>query len=173
MKRILATAALAGALALSGATAAAALEYPAAPSRGGVDTGTVSPGGSPTFTGSGMTPGESVTITITCTPGQGAATTSSAVVIADGQGAFTYTAVMETPGVCTLTAVGAGSGATATAQVTVTGQVTTQAAVSAQGLANTGLESSTALWGAAGLGVLTVGTIAVVSSRRRGKPSEA
>ncbi len=173
MKRILATAALAGAVALSGATAASALEYPAAPARGGVDTGTVSPGGSPTFSGSGMTPGESVTITITCTTSEGAVVTTSAVVVADGQGAFTYTAVMDAPGVCTLTAVGAGSGAAATAQVTVTGHVTNQAAASSRGLANTGIEASTALWGAAGIGALTLGTAALVVSRRRVPSSHA
>ncbi|KQO01856.1 hypothetical protein ASF21_09860 [Arthrobacter sp. Leaf234] len=58
-------------------------------------------------------------------------------------------------------------------RVTVTGRVTTHAAASAQGPANTGLGSFTTLWGAAGLGVLTVGTLAVFSTRRGGKPSEA
>ncbi|WP_157365835.1 hypothetical protein [Arthrobacter sp. Leaf234] len=51
--------------------------------------------------------------------------------------------------------------------------MTTHAAASAQGPANTGLGSFTTLWGAAGLGVLTVGTLAVFSTRRGGKPSEA
>lgn len=166
MKRILATAALAGTLALTGATAASAFEYPATPAQGGVNTGTTTPGGSVTFTGPGMTPGETVTVTITCIAANGAASTTSGTTVAAADGSFTYTAVMNTAGSCTLTAVGAGSGATVTAQVNVAGQVTTQA-VSRSGLANTGVDSSTALWGAAGIGALTLGTAAVFVARRR------
>lgn len=187
MKRILATIAVAGALTLSGAAAASALEYPAAPAQGGVDTGSVSPGGPATFTGSGMTPGEQVTVTISCSPGgDGAATTTTVVVVADAQGNFAHTAVMNEPGLCTLTAVGAGQGTTVSANVTVHGQVLAQAAPAAQGasstgsasstesaassgLANTGVDGSTALWGIAGVGALTLGTVAVAASRRRSK----
>lgn len=185
MKRILATVAVAGALTLSGAAATSALEYPAAPAQGGVDTGSVSPGGSATFTGSGMTPGEQVTVTITCSPGgDGAATMTTVVVVADAQGNFAHTAVMNEPGLCTLTAVGAGQGTTVSANVTVNGQVLAQAAPAAQdassagstssaGLANTGVDGSTALWGVAGIGALTLGTVAVAASRRRSKDTMA
>ncbi|MDN4612572.1 hypothetical protein [Arthrobacter burdickii] len=171
MKRIMATVAIAGALTLSGATAAAALDYPAAPARGGVDTGTVSPGGAATFTGSGMTPGESVTITVTCN-GSDYSSIESATVVADAQGNFTYRAVLNVPGACTLTAVGTGSGATATAQVSVVdgvAQTPTTGQGPAGGLASTGLDDSTALWGAAGIGALTLGTAALAASRHRPK----
>ncbi len=187
MKRILVTIAVAGAFTLSGAAGASALDYPAAPAQGGVDTGSVNPGGPVTFTGSGMAPGEQVTVTISCSPGGGAAaTTTTVVVVADAQGNFAHTAVMNEPGLCTLTAVGAGQGATVRADVTVNGQVLAQAAPAAQGassagsasstgsassagLANTGVDASTALWGVAGIGALTLGTVVVAASRRRSK----
>ncbi|OUM40868.1 hypothetical protein B8W73_10805 [Arthrobacter agilis] len=145
-----------------------------------MDTGTVSPGGAATFTGSGMTPGESVTITVTCN-GSDYSSIESATVVADAQGNFTYRAVLNVPGVCTLKAVGAGSGATATAQVSVSGAARTVAssqgpastgqglANTGQGLANTGLDGSMILWGATGIGALTLGTVAVAASRRRAK----
>jgi LPXTG-motif cell wall-anchored protein len=169
MRKILVTAALTGTLALTGMTAASAVElYPATPATGGVDTGTTPPGGPVTFTGNGMTANEQVTITITCTSAQGAATTTTATVTADARGTFSYTAVMDNPGSCTFTAVGSGSAATAAAQVSVADRATSQSVVaSGQGLASTGVDSSTALWGAAGIGALVLGSAAVVVSRRR------
>jgi hypothetical protein len=119
-----------------------------------------------------MAPGEAVTITITCTA-DGSAPTTSAAVVADDQGNFTYSAVLNAAGGCTLTAVGTGSGATATAQVSVAGGVTQTLASSqgpaSTGLASTGLDGSAVLWGAAGIGALTLGTVAVAASRRRTK----
>ena len=166
MRKIIATAALAGALTLTGAAAASAT-YPANPATGGVDSGTTTPGGTTNLTGSGMTSGENVVVTIDCTDDNGASSTTSETVVANADGSFSYAAVMNTSGQCSLSAVGASSGAIVTAQVTVAGEVTTQAAPAGADLAETGLGTSTALWGAAGVGALTLGTAAVVMGRRR------
>jgi hypothetical protein len=197
MKKMLATTALVGALTLTGAAAASA--YPANPARGGVDSGTTNEGGTTNLTGTGMNPGETVEVTLDCAPGAGAAATSVESVVADADGSFSYTTVMNTAGQCSLVAVGAASGATVTAQVTVLGKVTSQtasvgagqaaaggsndtsssatgqaaaagsadASSSATGLADTGLDTPIALWGAAGVGGLVFGAAALVVSRRR------
>ena len=178
MKRILATTALAGALTLTGAAAASAVtadSYPASPARGGVNTGTTTPGGSVDFSGSGFTPGETVGVTVSCTTTQGGTSTSTGSAAADGRGTFTYTAVFNAAGQCSLKAVGAASGATVTAQVTVAGQAaagpvatgTDKKAALGAGLANTGIDTPLALWGAAGVGALTLGAASVTVARRR------
>lgn len=182
MKKTVATVTLAGAVLLAGAASASATtaQYPSTPARCGVGAGSIGAGGSVDLTCGGMTPEEQVEVTTACTPaGGGAATTAGGVTNADGRGAITYTAALGTAGNCLLTAVGSGSGATGSATVIVTGTVAAQGAGSASGaaatttggtgLANTGADSSSAVWGAAGIGALALGTVVVAVSRRRSR----
>jgi hypothetical protein len=169
MKRALVTIGLAGLLSLHGVTAANAAEYPASPAQGGVDTGTVTPGGSVDFGGSGMTPGDPVAIDTTCTGGDSEPTSAFGSVNADAQGNFTYTAVITGSGTCTLTAQGNGSAAPVTSQVTVIEPTASTADTTSalEGLAATGLGTPLLIWGAVGLGSLGLGTLAVATAGRR------
>ena len=216
MKKTATTLSLTAAVLLSGAAAATAAEYPAAPARCGVGAGSVGVGGSVDLGCGGMTPQEPVTVTMTCTPaGTGAATTGRDTVNADDRGSIVYTTIVNTAGDCVLTAVSAGSGVSGSATVTATSTVTVQAAGAAtggsgvtggsstaggssttggsgatgksgatggssttggsgatdtaggSGLANTGADSSVAVWGAAGIGALALGTVALSISQRR------
>ena len=119
MKRALITAALAGVITVHGLTAAHASEYPAAPAQGGVDTGSISPGGSVEFDGTGLTPDEQGTVITRCAGTDGATTTASAPLRANTAGEFSYVATIDTAGECTLSAEGNATTTPITAQVSV------------------------------------------------------
>lgn len=183
MKKTAATLALAGTLLLTGAATATAGEYPANPAQCGVGAGSVGVGGSVDFGCGGLTPEETVTVTITCSPANdGTAIVTRTTVVADGSGSITYSTVADTAGVCEFAAVGATSGAAGAATVTVTGAVTAQSGTGGSGsastgaagtgtaeagLAATGADASLAIWGAAGAGALALGAVAITISQRR------
>lgn len=172
MKRALITAGLTGVITIHGLTTAYAVDYPAAPAQGGVDTGSITPGGSVDFEGSGMTPNEQIAVNTTCTADDGAATTASAPISADAAGSFAYTTTIDTAGQCTLTAQGSATTLPVTAQVTV--QDPAAAGIPVPGdaeassvLAATGVHAPLLVWAGVGLGALGVGTLAVATAGRR------
>ena len=92
MKKSLAALALAGTIALAASAPAMAVDYPA-PAPGTVSSATVTVGGTVVFSGTGFTPGETITITITFTAApQGAAApgTSNGIAMAVPRRAFTW-----------------------------------------------------------------------------------
>ncbi len=178
MKKTAATLSLAGALLVTGGTTATAAEqYPANPAQCGVGAGSVGVGGSIDLGCGGLTPAETVTVTKTCSPANdGTAIVTRSTLVADGSGSITYSTVADTAGVCELAVVGASSGSTGSATVTVTGAVSAQSgtgtgsartSAGGSGLAATGADASVALWGAAGIGALALGAVAVTVSQRR------
>lgn len=132
MRKTLSTLALAGALALTGGTAAAANEYPAPPVSGSVSDATVQAGETFYFYGSGFEAGETVTIAVSSNQGGGAGGAGAAFVpvkfdapasytaTADAEGNLTQAITIDKPGRHWITATGE-SGATATASVVVQG----------------------------------------------------
>ncbi|GAA3309948.1 hypothetical protein GCM10017710_05500 [Arthrobacter ramosus] len=200
LKKSLAVLALAGTIALGASAPAMAVNYPA-PSPGTVSSGTVTVGGFVTFSGTGFTPGETITITITFTAApQGAAApgTSNGIAmavpgalhlapttvtaVANSSGAFSTNVSLSAAGTYQLTAVGATSGHSVTATVVAAGVSgaglantggTGLANTGGTGLANTGVDSSLILWGLVGAGALVAGTASVVVARRRAKNETA
>ena len=192
MKKSIAALALAGSIALIGAVPAmAATPYPAPPAGGTVSDGTVAPGETFTFSGSGFLAGESITITVTLTRspqaiGGGLSGGASMAVpakinlplapqsfgtTADARGNFAFPISISEAGTYSVAAVGNTSGKTAgPVTVTVSG-----AAVGAglantgnsTALANTGADSSLLLWSLVGGGALAAGITSVVVVRRR------
>ena len=132
MKKILASVALAGLLTLGAGTMAAqaAPDYPAAPPAATVSTGTVTPGGSVTFAGTGFTPGEIIDVTVVQSSpvaggaigglggGLGAsvpmiikpAAPTAFTTTAAADGSFSVPVTLEQTGTYTLTATGRTSG---------------------------------------------------------------
>ena len=183
MKRLIATGAATGFLALTLAATPALATYP--PDPGGnsnQNTNTVPEGGNVDFTFGGQTPflpGATVTITSTCvapdgTVFQGPSTTATA----DAKGLVNVSLTFTRPGVCTVTATGPGKVpggiVTATAKVTVTakggGGGTGGGGTSGGGggaLATTGANNNTLTIAAIGGGLLLAGVGAVAVARRR------
>ncbi|MDQ0031433.1 LPXTG cell wall anchor domain-containing protein [Arthrobacter bambusae] len=198
MKKALSVLALAGTIALAASAPAMAVDYPA-PAPGTVSSATVTVGGTVVFSGTGFTPGETITITITFTPApQGAAapgtssgiamgvpgalplapTTTQTTAVANSSGGFSTDVTLTAPGTYQLTAEGAISHHTVTATVVAAGVSTAGLAntggtglanTGGTGLANTGVDSSLILWGVVGAGALVAGTASVVVARRRAK----
>lgn len=190
MKKSLAAITLAGSIALMGAVPAMA--YNAPPSQGTVSDGTLTPGQTCTFSGSGFIAGESITITVTLTGAPQASSggfgggVSMAVPTkinmplaaqtfstkADANGNFAYQLSISEAGTYTLTATGATSGKVVTQSVTVSGAAVGAGLAntgSATALANTGADSSLILWSLVGAGALAAGITSVVVVRRRAK----
>jgi LPXTG-motif cell wall-anchored protein len=197
MKKSLAALALAGSIALVGAVPAIAnTPYPAPSTPGTVSDGTVAPGETFTFSGSGFLAGEAITVTVTLTRapqaigGSFSGGASMAVpakinlplapqsfaTTADANGNFAFPVSISEAGTYTLTATGAVSGNTVTSSVTVAGAtVGTGVATSgsASELADTGANSSMLLWSLVGAGALAAGATSVVVVRRRAKAEAA
>lgn len=201
LKKSLAALALASTVALAASAPAMAVDYPA-PAPGTVSSSTVTVGGTVVFSGTGFTPGETITVTISFTPAaQGAAapgtsngvamavpgalplapTTTTVNAVANSSGAFSTNVTLNAAGTYQLTAVGATSGHTVTATVVATGvsgaglanNGGAGLANTGTGLANTGVDSSLILWGLVGAGALVAGTTSVVVVRRRAKTEAA
>ena len=197
MNKSLAAIALAGSIAMLGAVPAMATNtYPAPPSQGTVSDGTVAPGETFTFSGSGFIAGESITITVTLTGAPQASSggfgggVSMAVptkinlplapqtfsTTADANGNFAFPMSISEAGTYTLTATGQTSGKTVTSTVKVSGAaVGTSLADTGNGtaLANTGADSSLLLWSLVGGGALAAGITSVVVVRRRANADAA
>ena len=202
MKKSLAALTLAGSIALVGAVPAVATNYPAPNSSVAVSDASVAPGEAFTFSGTGFTPGEGITITVTPTgtPAASGGSVSAGSLsisgriplapstlgaVADANGAFAAPVAIDTPGAYALTATGNTSGHTV-GPVTVvvggtalsntggnTGTGTGLANTGGVPLANTGADSSLILWSLVGAGALAAGTASVVVARRRAKNTEA
>ncbi|MEQ4518751.1 LPXTG cell wall anchor domain-containing protein [Pseudarthrobacter sp. B907] len=197
MKKSLAAVALAGSIALVGAVPAMAVTpYPAPPAQGTVSDGTVAPGEAFTFSGSGFTPGEAITVTVTLTgapqalggsTGGGVSMAVSGKISlpmatqtfstkADANGNFALPLTISEAGTYTLTATGQTSGKTVTATVKVSGAAVGTSLAntgSGAGLANTGADASLLLWTLVGGGALAAGITSVVVVRRRAKADVA
>ncbi|MBT2515734.1 LPXTG cell wall anchor domain-containing protein [Arthrobacter sp. ISL-30] len=195
MKKSIAAIALAGLIALTASAPATAATYPAPPATGTVSDGTVAPGETFTFSGTGFIPGEAITITVTLTAtpqaiggsfsgGASAAVPAKIVLptatqtfstVANSAGAFSFPLSISEPGTYTLAATGATSGRTVTASVTVAGAATGTGLATTTGgtpLANTGADSSLVLWSLVGAGALAAGAASVITVRRRAKATE-
>lgn len=203
MRKSLAALTLAGSIALVGAVPAVAnnANYPAPNTSVAVSDASVAPGEAFIFSGTGFTPGEGITITITPTGtpaasggsvSAGSLAVSSRIplapstlgTVADGNGAFAASIVINEPGAYALTATGNSSGVTVgpvTVVVggaalsntgTTTGTGTGLANTGGVPLANTGADSSLILWSLVGAGALAAGTASVVVARRRAKSTE-
>jgi LPXTG-motif cell wall-anchored protein len=196
MKKSLAAIALAGSIAFVGAVPAMAnTPYPAPSTSGTVSDGTVAPGETFTFSGSGFVAGEAITVTVTLTRapqavGGGFAGGASMAVpakinlplapqtfatTADANGNFAFPVSISEAGTYTLTATGA-SGHTVTSSVTVAGAAVgtgVSTSGSAAELADTGANSTMLLWSLVGAGALAAGATSVVVVRRRAKVEAA
>ncbi len=203
MRKSLAALTLAGSIALLGAVPAVAnnANYPAPNTTVAVSDASLAPGEAFVFSGTGFTPGEGITITVTPTGTPAASGSVSAgslsvsariplapstlSTVADGNGAFSASVVINEPGgAYALTATGNSSGVTVGPVTVVVGG----AALSNTGgnagtgtglantggvpLANTGADSSLILWSLVGAGALAAGTASVVVARRRAKGTE-
>ncbi|TQS92782.1 LPXTG cell wall anchor domain-containing protein [Arthrobacter sp. TS-15] len=203
MRKSLAALTLAGSIALLGAVPAVAnnANYPAPNTSVAVSDASVAPGEAFVFSGTGFTPGEGITITVTPTgtpaasggsvsagslsvSGRISLAPSTVSAVADGNGAFSASIVINEPGTYALTATGNTSGVTV-GPVTVvvggaalsntgsnTGAGTGLANTGGVPLANTGADSSLILWSLVGAGALAAGTASVVVARRRAKGTE-
>lgn len=127
-----------------GALPAVAEDYPAPTVQGTVSDGTVTPGQTFTFSGTGFLAGEQINITVTLTRapqamGGGSAGAASMAVpakinlpmgtqtfstTADANGKFAFPISLSEAGTYTLTATGVTSGKTVTSSVTVAGSAT-------------------------------------------------
>lgn len=204
MRKSLAALTLAGSIALIGAVPAVAnnANYPAPNTSVAVSDASVAPGEAFVFSGTGFTPGEGITITITPTGAPAASggsvsagslavsgriplAPSTLGAVADGNGAFSASIVISEPGAYAITATGNTSGVTV-GPVTVivggaalsntggntTGTGTGLANTGGVPLANTGADSSLILWSLVGAGALAAGSASVVVARRRAKGTE-
>lgn len=194
MKRIISAVLLSGAVTLMGAAGAQAVTYPAPAPAVSVSDGTLAPGETFTFSGTGFTPGETIQITISNENvtaggvggggggGRGASvslvirpaavTTSTAV--ADSTGKFSIPVTLNEAGVYTLTAKGLTSGKTESAVVTVVAPTVAVAGETTSGgdnLAKTGADGSLVVWSAVGLGALALGAGSVIAVRRKASES--
>jgi LPXTG-motif cell wall-anchored protein len=192
LKKSFAAIALAGSITLIGAGPAMAT-YPAPTTSGTVSDGTVAPGETFTFSGSGFLAGEAISVTVTLTrapQASGGAFSGGAsmavpakinlplapqtfATTADANGNFAFPVSISEAGTYALTATGLTSGNTVTSSVTVAGATVVNGGVSTSGsaaeLADTGSDASLLLWGAAGIGALGLGAAGVIISRRRNK----
>lgn len=201
MRKSLAALTLAGSIALLGAVPAVAnnANYPAPNTSVAVSDASVAPGEAFVFSGTGFTPGEGITITVTPTGTPAASGSVSAGSLsvaariplapstlsatADGNGAFSAPIVINEPGAYSITATGNSSGVkvgpvsvvVGGAALSNTGGSTGTGLANTGGvpLANTGADSSLILWSLVGAGALAAGTASVVVARRRAKGTEA
>ncbi|MFJ4262332.1 LPXTG cell wall anchor domain-containing protein [Paenarthrobacter nicotinovorans] len=203
MRKSLAALTLAGSIALLGAVPAVAnnANYPAPNTGVTVSDASVAPGEPFVFSGTGFTPFEGITITVTPTgtpAASGGSVSAGSLSVsgriplapstlgatADGNGAFSASIVINEPGTYSVSARGNSSGVTA-GPVTVvvggaalsntggtTGTGTNLANTGGVPLANTGADSSLILWSLVGAGALAAGTASVVVARRRAKSTE-
>ena len=184
MKRLLATGAATGFLALTLAAAPALATYP--PNPGGnsnQNTNTIPSGGGVDFTFGTQVPflpGATVTITSTCVAPDGTVFAGpSTTATAGANGLVNVSLTFTRPGVCTVTATGPGNVpggiVTATARVVVTasgggtgGGGTSGGGTTGGGaLATTGANNNTLTIAAVGGGLLLAGVGAVAVARRR------
>lgn len=125
LKKSIAALALAGVIALAGTAPAVASTYPAPGNeQGTVSDGTIAAGESITFAGSGYFAGETINVTFQRTGGKKDSSgerpaPSSFSVIADGTGAFSTSITFTDGGNYKIAAVGATSGNTRWAAITV------------------------------------------------------
>jgi hypothetical protein len=120
--------AFASALLFTG-NAMAAPPYVSGPVTGSVSANSVVEGGTVTFSGTGFLPGEDILISVSTIPAApglrsgsyALAAAPAANAIADANGAFSASLTLTQAGVATVTAVGAQSGVTTSATVTVAG----------------------------------------------------
>lgn len=188
-KKIGAALALSGAIVLAGALPAVAGQYPAPSPSAVVSDSTVAPGEPFTFTASGFTPGETVTISFALVggpqaagggrgganlsvPGVLPAAPAPLSVVADARGVVSATIVLNEPGTYLITATGATSGRTATARVVVVAsgavaQITNQGQGGGQALAQTGADPALIGWSIAGVGAVAAGAAVTIVARRR------
>ncbi|WP_104055245.1 MULTISPECIES: peptidase [unclassified Arthrobacter] len=184
MKKTASALVLAGSLAFFGAGAANAVESYPAPVPGGVSDATVAPGATVTFSGSGFTPGEAISVTVdysndpVVVPGTGlngvivlAEVVNSFTTNADASGNFSTNITLGEAGTYTLTATGLESGRTVTVVVSVDpafadGAGTNDGSEDSD-LADTGADSAMLLWGAAGVLALGAGVASVAVARRK------
>lgn len=190
MKKTLTALALAGSIALVGASSAQAL-YPPLPPAATASAGTVSIGEAFTFSGQGMLPNESVTISVTPVSAGGAAAAGSRSVplkinvytapqsvktAANGEGKFSASITITETGTYSLLATGDISKVTA-GPITVT--VVAELIDSDKGeetgaaLAATGADSGLVLWTLVGAGALAAGATSVIVVRRRARTNSA
>ncbi|BCW49593.1 hypothetical protein [Arthrobacter sp. StoSoilB13] len=186
MKKSIAALALAGIIALTGTAPAVATTYPAPGNeQGTVSDGTIAAGESITFAGTGYIPGETINVTFERTGGKKDSSgerpaPSSFSAIADGTGAFSTSITFTDSGRYTISAVGATSGNTRWAAITVnagngggkgssgfTG-ASSVTAVGATGQANNA-DSSLVLWSLVGGGALAASAASAAVVRRRAK----
>ena len=204
MRKSLAALTLAGSIALIGAVPAVAnnANYPAPNTSVAVSDASVAPGEAFVFSGTGFTPGEGITITVTPTgapAASGSSVSAGSLAVsariplapstlgatADGNGAFSAPIAINEPGAYAVTATGNSSGVTVGPVTVVVGGAALSntggnAAGSGTGLANTGgvplantgADSSLILWSLVGAGALAAGTASVVVARRRAKSTE-
>ncbi|MFJ4284701.1 LPXTG cell wall anchor domain-containing protein [Paenarthrobacter nicotinovorans] len=203
MRKSLAALTLAGSIALLGAVPAVAgnANYPAPNTSVAVSDASVAPGEAFVFSGTGFTPGEGITITVTPTGTPAASggsvsagslsvaariplAPSTLSAVADGNGAFSTSIVINEPGAYAITATGNTSGVTVGPVTVVVGGAALSNTGSTTGtgtglantggvpLANTGADSSLILWSLVGAGALAAGTASVVVARRRAKSTE-
>jgi len=187
LKKSIAALALAGIIALAGTAPAVATTYPAPGNeQGTVSDGTIAAGESITFAGTGYIPGETINVSFQRTGGKKNSdgerpAPSSFSVIADGTGAFSTSITFADSGRYTISAVGATSGNTRWAAITVnagngggkgssgfTG-ASSVTAVGANGQANTAADSSLVLWSLVGGGALAASAVSAAVVRRRAK----
>jgi len=120
MKKSIAALAFAGIVVLAGASPAMADNYPAPGNEWGtVSDGTIDRGGSVTFSGSGYRPGETINITFEKTGGPKGSAPAAFSTVAGGTGAFSTSITFPNAGNYMITAVGATSGNTRSARVSV------------------------------------------------------
>lgn len=189
LKKSIAALALAGIIALTGTAPAVATTYPAPGNeQGTVSDGTIAAGESITFAGTGYIPGETINVSFQRTGGKKNSdgerpAPSSFSAIADGTGAFSTSITFADSGRYTISAVGATSGNTRWAAITVnagkgggnngggkgasgfTG-ASSVTAVGATGQANTDADSSLVLWSLVGGGALAASAASAALIRR-------
>jgi len=190
MKRALAVLALTGSMAvLGGGAAMAADNYPAPSTTASVSSGTVAPGEAVTFSGTGFTPGEQINISVVSSGASGGTATGSRSVpvrivlpaetttlktVADAKGSFSTQITLTAAGTYTLTATGATSGHSVSSTVVVAAPVVQLASAQQNGnLAQTGMDSSLALWGGIGATALALGVTSVALARNKAKTEDA
>lgn len=185
MKKTLARIALAATLTSLGAGVAHANEgYPAPAPPSTVSQGSIEAGKSVTFSGTGFTPGEDITVigaapSIGVQAGAGSAVRSVAFrvalapqqlsTVADGAGAFAIEVPLAEAGTFNLTAKGAISGYTVSNTVTVLAPAAASAAVEATTpgtLPYMGFDKRLVPLGFLGLGLVAVGTVSIVVVKR-------
>lgn len=182
MKKILATLALVGSMALLGSAPAMATTYPPLPPSASVSDATVVPGEEFIFYAQGFQPGETVTITITLTAtgtaNAGGTAVSAKIPVfqapqtltatADAQGKIAVPLTFNETGTYAITATGNTSGVVVgPVYVTVVAPLAnTGTNAGGAPLANTGADASLLLWGAAGVGALGLGAAGVILARR-------